>query len=81
MSEQLPIEGEFRSGSAGEKYEAFGDPYCEAAIHRLRPVVEAAGYWTPIGKLLESLVYAEMRDEAQRREVSRIAHLLLGGES
>lgn len=44
----------------------------EEAVRRLSAVRDLAGYWTPIGKVVESLVYATEPGESERAVVEAV---------
>jgi hypothetical protein len=75
MSEDFGSGGASRPGLTGEPM-TLGNPRVDEAIRRLQAVVAVAGYWTPLGKLVEGLVYAS--SDATYRQADEVARLLLG---
>jgi hypothetical protein len=46
----------------------------EEAVRRLSAVSKTVGYWTPIGKVVEALIYAHEPGELERNLIARSRH-------
>jgi hypothetical protein len=44
----------------------------EEAVRRLSAVCQLAGYWTPIGKVVEALMYATEPGDSERSVVTAV---------